>query len=114
MALPELLKVAVEKKLAEYCGKNLPVHVSDQFRLGFRLRGNNVTLFKSRPFHADPSRWVENFVAQFRFDPETAVWTLYWPDRNSRWHNCVNLEPSRQFEKLLHEVDEDPAGIFWE
>ena len=113
MALPELVRLAVEKKLSEYCRRKVPSHVADQLRIGFRLRGNSVTLFESRPFYADPSRWIDVVVAQFRYDSETATWTLYWPDRNSRWHYYVDLDPSRNFEKLLVEVDDDPSGIFW-
>ena len=113
MALPELVKLSVEKKLSEYCRKKVHPHVADRLRIGFRFRGNIVTLFESRPYFDDSSKWVDIVVAQFRFDPKTAMWTLYWPDRNSRWHYYVDLDPSSTFEKLLKEVDEDPTRIFW-
>lgn len=112
MALPELVRLGIEKKLSAYCRKKAPTHISDRFKVGFRIRGNSVTLFESRPFHADPNQWIDVAAAQFRFDPVTALWTLYWPDRNSRWHTYVDLDPSRKFENLLYEVDADPAGIF--
>jgi hypothetical protein len=113
MALPQLVMLAVEKKLSDYCRKKVPPHVSDKLRISFRIRGNNVTLLESRPFYADPNHWTEMVVAQFRFDPETADWTLYWPDRNSRWHRYIDLDPCKKLEMLLKEVDDDPTGIFW-
>lgn len=113
MALPELVRMSVEKKLSAYCLKRAPVHVFDRFKVGFRFRGNNVTLFESRPYFDDPNQWTENVVAQFRFDPGTAFWTLYYPDRNSRWLCYNDFAPSRKIEKLLQEVDNDPTGIFW-
>lgn len=113
MALPEFVRLAVEKKLSEYCRKKVPPHVSDRLRIGFRFRGNNVTLFESRPIFDHKNKWIHVVVAQFRFDPETAHWTLYWADRNSRWHYYIDLDPSRNFEKLLKEVNDDHTGIFW-
>jgi hypothetical protein len=113
MALPELVKLAVERKLSEYCRKKVPQHVSDRFRIGFQIRGNNVTLSESQPFYADPNQWIDVAIAQFRFDHETALWTLYRSDRNSRWHCFIDLDPSRKFETLLKEVDADPTEVFW-
>ena len=113
MALPELVRLSVEKKLSKYCSKKVPHHVADRLRIGFRFRGNNVTLFESRPIFNNKNKWIDVVVAQFRFDSETAQWTLYWADRNSRWHCYIDLDPSRNFEKLLKEVNDDRTGIFW-
>ena len=48
-----------------------------------------------------------------RFDPATRLWTLYWPDRNTRWHVYEDAEPTDDVEWLLREIDLDPSGIFW-
>ena len=113
MALPELVRLGIEKKLSKYSQKKCPTHVSDLFKAGFRHRGNGVTLYEERLLLSDPGKWVEVAVAQFRFDTDTALWTLYWRDRNSRWHCYDDLEPSKSFDRLLKEVDDDPTGIFW-
>jgi hypothetical protein len=52
-------------------------------------------------------------LPQFRFNHNSKKWTLYWPDRNSKWHEYEVIESSRKFETLLKEVQEDPTGIFW-
>lgn len=113
MPLPELLQQLVEKKLAAYCLARAPEHLHDQVRIGYRFRGQTVTLYESRTTFMKPERWVENAIAQFRFDPETKSWSLYCADRNLRWHLYEGLEPQRNFEILLTEVDRDPTGIFW-
>jgi hypothetical protein len=71
MALPELVKLAVEKKFSEYCRKKVPPYVADRLKVGFRFRGNNVTLFEARPLFDNPSQWVDIVVARFRFDSES-------------------------------------------
>jgi hypothetical protein len=113
MALPELLRLSVEKKLADYCRNKVPLHLAEEIRIGYRFRGKSVTLFEARPQFIDPSQWSEIDVAQFRYDPVTALWSLYCADRNSRWHFYSELNPANNFEKLLKEVDEDPTEIFW-
>ena len=40
-------------------------------------------------------------------------WTLYWRDRNLRFHLYDRLPPSSRVEDLLTEITHDPTGIFW-
>jgi death-on-curing protein len=39
-------------------------------------------------------------------------WTLYWPDRNGRFHRYQDLPPG-PIAALLDEIDGDPFGKFW-
>ena len=103
----------VETKLTKYCEQKIPLHVRNQLRLNYRIRGNQVTLFEERPAFKKPSSWVEISVAQFRFNIRDKKWSLYCADRNSRWHLYGLLAPSVDFDDLLKEVDRDPTGIFF-
>ena len=40
-------------------------------------------------------------------------WSLYWRDRNLRFHRYDQLPPSPRVGDLLEEVDRDPIAIFW-
>lgn len=93
----------------------MPPRVRDRLRYTFKVRGNSVTLCSERPsiFRRDGAPWVECVVAQFRFDPENTIWTLYCADRNSRWFLHDECKPSKSFEALLAAVDEDVTGIFF-
>ncbi len=113
MALPQLTKKQIEKTLAEYCDSRVPKHIRHQLRLEFAFRGNTVSIYEVRPVWDDPTRFTEGPVAQFRFDPKAKTWTLYWRDRNLKWHVYDRKKPSRTFDSLLKEVDADPTGIFW-
>lgn len=113
MPLPPLVKQLIEKKLSTYCQKKIPAHLHDQIRLMYKIRGNSVSLHESRPSFFKPDDWVEVPVAQFRYDSKENLWTLYCADRNSRWIPFTNVDPTRNFEKLLLEVDADTTGIFW-
>jgi hypothetical protein len=41
------------------------------------------------------------------------MWTLYFRDRNLRFHRYDLAAPSGSVAELLAEVDADPTGIFW-
>ncbi len=113
MALCQFTRKLVETQLSKYCSQRIPSQALNQVRLSFRIRGNNVTLFEERPAFRYPSNWVTNSIAQFRFDEDTNKWTLYYGDRNARWHLYERVKPSADFFNLLKEVDRDPTDIFW-
>ena len=61
----------------------------------------------------DKNEWIESKVAQFRFKPSNKHWTLYYADRNNRWHEYWEIDSNPDLDVLLQEMDEDPTGIFW-
>lgn len=113
MALPALVRQLVDGKLKQYCENRIPSHVRDEVRLFHRVRGNSVTLVESRPSFWGGDEWSRLPIAQFRYDAEAGVWTLYCADRNGRWHEYWDVDPGPDLEDLLREVDDDPTGIFW-
>lgn len=69
---------------------------------------------RPRPEDFGPE-WTRQEIARLRYTKSTGVWpwTLYWPDRNSRFHRYEDLEPTPTIDRLLAEVDADPICIFW-
>jgi hypothetical protein len=47
-----------------------------------------------------------------KFAPADEKWTLYWSDRNSRWHVFDLITPGA-IGKILREVERDQTNIFW-
>jgi hypothetical protein len=47
-----------------------------------------------------------------RYDVDTNLWTLYWADRNSRWHVFDPIDPAKVGE-ILDEIELDRTCIFW-
>lgn len=113
MALPPLVRRLAEAKVSKYCAARVPAHLRDQIRHTFGFRGNSLTLFERRPHYEDNSVWTKLPVAQFRYTEKDRTWTLYWADRNSRWHAYDRIPASRGLDALLAEVDDDPTCIFW-
>lgn len=113
MPLCDTIKHQVEAQLQEFCDRRVPPHIREKVNLTYGFRGNSVTLYENRPRWNDPTRWIHMAIAQFRFDPSTGKWMLHCADRNSRWHEYLDVEPTSRFDILLQEVDKDPTGIFF-
>lgn len=112
MAIPELERERVSRALRRYCEK-VPLHFRDQVTKEFRFVRSDVELLERRPHFQERDRHVEHPVAKFRYNAKRGSWTLFWQDRNQRWHSYDGFEDRRDFVDLLREVEADPTGIFW-
>jgi len=110
MPLPMHVRHDVERKLIAYCTRRVPKQLRKQVKAAFKIRGNAVTLFEDREHFLHKSRWIQIPIAQFRF--QGSYWTLYCPDRNSKWHRYPLASPSKQLDVLIAEVEENPIGMF--
>ncbi|MGW5667121.1 DUF3024 domain-containing protein [Micromonospora sp. NPDC003776] len=52
-------------------------------------------------------------VARLRSTQRTSTWTLYYRDRNLRFHRYDLTPPTPDVGKLLDELDRDSTAIFW-
>ena len=46
-------------------------------------------------------------------EAKVAAWSLWWSDRNGRWHPYDDLDATADIDVLIREIDEDPTAIFW-
>lgn len=116
MALPELTRRQVERELSEFCDIRVPASARDQVRLEYEIRGDSATIVERRvPWRrlSPDEPWTRLAIAQLRFDTAERTWTLYWRDRNERWHPYELIEPSPTISDLLIEIERDPTAIFW-
>jgi len=81
--------------------------------MSVNVRGNSLTLFEHRPVWRMPDRWTNGKTAQFRYDPVSDKWTLFWSDRHGRWLRYDTKRPTADIAVLIREVDQDPFGAFW-
>jgi hypothetical protein len=110
MSVPELALA----KIRRFCEERTPAHLRDEMRLEATTRGNSVTVFDCRPpWDATHGEWTRMNIAQLRYDPALGAWTLYWADRNSRWHRYDDLNPTSNVDELIIEIDQDPTSIFF-
>ena len=59
------------------------------------------------------AEWTQFPVARLRYSKSSGLWSLYWRDRNERFHEYEHIAPTADVDELLAEVDRDPTALFW-
>lgn len=104
---------AAAERLADWCEARVPERARHQARLEVKRRGKTLTVVERRPpWPSGAGEWTSMPIAQFRLDPGGG-WTLWWADRNDRWHEYTDCPPGAGFEELVAEVETDPTAVFW-
>ncbi|HTP14756.1 MAG TPA: DUF3024 domain-containing protein [Streptosporangiaceae bacterium] len=111
MPLPELDVARVQR----WCAARIPGHARHQVRVECELAPRHLTIIERRaPWREDfGPEWTTLPIARLRYTAADKSWTLYWRDRNLRFHIYDLLAPSPTVEDLLAEIDRDPTCIFW-
>jgi len=109
--LPDLDVARVQR----WCAARVPEHARHQVRVECEIATRHLTIVERRvPWRPDLGpEWTTFPVARLRYTASTRRWTLYWRDRNLRFHLYDRLPPSPSVEVLLGEIDSDPTCIFW-
>ncbi len=113
MALPDIQRRNATNLLEEYCAARVPASVRDKVRLNCRVRGQALEMFESRPAFLAPHEWQDMDIAKFRYVHARRVWRLCCKFSDGRWRSYQPYPEAATFEELLHEVEDDPTGIFW-
>ena len=102
-------------RIRRYVEARVSPHATHQVRLEVEVQGTAVTLVERRaPWRADVGpEWTRFPIARFRYSPAHAAWTLFWRDRNLRWHRYDRIDTAANVDPLLAEIDADPTAIFW-
>lgn len=111
MALPELDVARIHR----WCSERVPEHALHQVRVECEVADRHLTIAERRaPWRADLGpEWTSFPIAHLRYTASARTWTLYWRDRNLRFHQYDLARPSRSIEDLLTEITSDATAIFW-
>jgi len=111
MALPEWDVARVQL----WCAVPVPEHARHQVRVDCEIAPRHVTIVERRlPWRPDfGPEWTSFPIARLRYTAASKAWSLYWRDRNLRFHLYERLAPSPGVDELLAEIDRDPTCIFW-
>jgi Protein of unknown function (DUF3024) len=98
-----------------YCEQRVPPHALHQVRMQAIVERHAVTLVERRaPWRPEYGpEWTTSPVARLRWSVSRRDWTLYWRDRNQRFHRYPYTDPTADIATLLDEIDRDSTGIFW-
>lgn len=114
MAISEFEIKRCEKELEKFMeAKRPPVHIRDKVDLRYRITGQSVEIFETRPRFGKPDEKMEEAVAKTTFVKTQNVWKVYWMRQDLKWHSYPPAPEVRYFEEFLDLVREDAHGCFF-
>ncbi|AGF71189.1 DUF3024 domain-containing protein [Corynebacterium halotolerans] len=109
MAIPELDRARVVR----WAENQVPEHVRDQVRVEAEVDGHRITIVESHPSFHDENEWTGTPVARLRYTGTTGDWTLYWRDRNLKFHLYRDFPATPHVQEILDFLDSRADPIFW-
>jgi hypothetical protein len=102
-------------RVRRWCAARVPEHARHQVRVECDAAPRHLTIIERRaPWHDNlGTDWTALPIARLRYTAAARAWTLYYRDRNLRFHSYDMLAPSPRVDDLLAELDRDPTSIFW-
>jgi hypothetical protein len=114
MSLPEL-DIARVRRYVDDRNERVPPEARDKIRYELDVAPSALTILECRPPWQPGfgTGWTRFPIARFRYVKARREWSLYWRDRNLRFHLYERMPPSPSVQELLDEVTDDPTYIFW-
>lgn len=90
-----------------------PPRAGDQIRYEIDVTDRTITVLESRPpWRKDfGTEWTRFPVCRFRYTKVRKEWSLFWHDRNVKFHECDLSGPTPHLDELIEEVKLDRTGI---
>jgi len=102
-------------RVRRWCEQRVPEHVRDQVRVELDVGDRHLTIVECRPpWRQDMGEeWTRLPIARLHYTKARQQWTLYYRDRNLRFHVYDRVKPSSSVAALIDEISRDPTSIFW-
>ncbi len=102
-------------QIRRWADRRVPEHARDQVRLEVDVTDRAVTILECRsawrPWYGPD--WTRFPIARLRYTKSRNRRSLYWRDRNLKFHEYDLADPAPEIPDLLDEIDRDPTSIFW-
>ena len=102
-------------RVQRWCTAQVPERLRGEIRVECDIGARHLTICECRPPWRDDlgPEWTRFPVARLHHTKTTGLWTLYWRDRNLKFHRYQPLDPSPRVQDLLNYLDQHADPIFW-
>ncbi len=89
-------------RVQRWCRARVPERVRDQVRVEAQVSDRHVTIVECRPPWREDlgPEWTQSPIARLRFTQSTGTWSLFWRDRNGKFHAYDRVPPTPRMEEL--------------
>ncbi len=114
MAISEFEVKRCEREVEKFLDvRRPPVHIRNEFDLGYRIESQSVELFEIRPEWQNPEKKIETPFAKATYIKKEKLWKVYWLRQDLKWHSYTPAPSVKYFEEFLSIVNEDANACFF-
>lgn len=109
MAIPETDVLRIQR----WCRERVPEHLWPQVKVEADVEPRHVTIVEVRPPWDGVGDHTRFPIARLRYTAATGQWSIYWRDRNLKFHEYDRKRPSKTVQALLDYIGDSGDPIFW-
>ncbi|WP_168916542.1 DUF3024 domain-containing protein [Microcella flavibacter] len=109
MALPE----ADLDRIQLWCRGIWPEHLWDQAKVEADVSARHVDIVEVRPPWNGIGEHTRFPIARLRYTASTGLWSIYWRDRNLKFHEYRRKRPTKNVQALLDHIGSHDDPIFF-
>ncbi|GAA1475083.1 DUF3024 domain-containing protein [Corynebacterium felinum] len=99
-------------RINRWCESCVPEEYWDQVKVEADIAERHVTIVEVRPLWTGEGEYVRFPIARLRYTKSTGLWSLYWRDRNLKFHK-YDIEPTATVGTLLDHIGNSGDPIFF-
>jgi hypothetical protein len=100
-------------RIRRWCRECVPERLWDQVRVEAEIADRHVTIVEKRPPWDGDGDWMRVPIARLRYTKATGQWSIYWRDRNMKFHEYARKRPTKNVQSLLDYIGSHEDPIFW-
>lgn len=109
MAIPETDLFRIRR----WVERRVPKELWAELKVGADVEPRHVTIVEVRPPWDGLGEHTRFPIARLRYIAATGLWSLYWRDRNLKFHAYDRKRPTKNVQVLLDYLDSHADPIFW-
>ena len=113
MALSEFELKLIDKLIGDFCRNRVPVEIQNELRYGYRIEGQNIFIYETRPRWDAPSEWMTLDFAKLRYIKQQKTWKLYWKRASGKWEVYEPKGEAKNLNVLVSAIQDDQWGCFF-
>ena len=91
----------------------MPEHLWPQVKVEADIGPRHVTIVEVRPPWDGVGEHTRFPIARLRYTASTGLWSIYWRDRNLKFHQYDRKRPTKNVQALLDHIADSGDPIFW-
>lgn len=109
MAIPETDLFRIRR----WAEQRVPKELWAELKVEADVEPRHVTIAEVRPPWDGRGEHTRFPIARLRYTAATGLWSLYWRDRNLKFHEHDGKLPTKNVQVLLDYLDSPADPIFW-